>query len=1057
MSNQFQNREVFSLKQAIAKHKQSQQTAGSKLERSTAYFDKKRDVASYASRPAVKKMLEYSEIFKRNKLNAVNLVTKEYTDKGIKDLIPATGNWHWDQRFAVAFSKPEGINYSEPALGVVKTYTENFLSPYRLQATSLGYAKEYKYSPGGTKPDNLFWWYTCHYLDNAQKYENDLKKMSSLVYTPPSMLNMLTKMKTNLADTTQHKIPADSYKELDKVFYTFEEDGDSFEPLKKEGLNWASAVDVLSEWLVDTKLNSTSAAFPYNISLNGDGRPFGKFSAENIDLLGTVYDDVRKLLSAIAVAMARPQTMSLKLAAVKELYAKLKAMPPQAYSKGDHKAKDHSEIWPFIVWEVEAGNVKPVTAEEIKNCKPDRAIYMSSGVMRMASNRLTKAIKMNHPSCLSNFGYAKGGALRLLTELAAQHGDDIPPFTIHDDGTPRHPFSAPHSFIADPDVKSMDMHIDKEYFDVDCAKQHACIQKAVGPKWGRYAPVILLLGLITFLSEMQASPLILINQGVMLIPFHLNCSGGPATYRVNQLKSIAMLYHFREALNRYLGAAYTLAHKASGDDNRFWVYLLRVITEATPNEKYWDPAGMSTADPDVARSRQELQAVWEKVLTYVEKKHFVSFKKETRDIHFDFSASAFLGAHISFVNMPDDEQFPIPYRPLYKSLFTALWSGRNAANAKIGLTPSFLSCCRLLSVWYETAAAFPEIEINHLFQEYYAKQYQTTTDRSRDILTYTESSFENGVHLIPHDQLPDSLPTRQDICEWITGIEYDSPSPHGPDFTRDSSSADWSDELKLPVGVFTDGSASITDSDEALVQESVVETDGLADLSVALDEIMQLPDDSHEEIVEEEQALPTFPDKPAVTLEDFPVDKFGSLPPVEPPVTLVKSAPREEPKVSPPSATVEARPPKNKAPKHKMVIIDEKAPLPTEKKDLRAQPLSTPLQNLSQADLATLFAYLTVNPRGSANWVVDGKPVKRQGYYDVSSEQVLQMINKLAPKKPAVEVRLAKEFLGNEDPAIHVPQKSSGNARLMTNVASRNKKPSAGSLASDAFAWKDKS
>jgi len=686
------------------------------------------------------------------------------------ELRPPQSNWTFEERWEVGWQKIRFTDQPMTAVEMIASLGKLFR--YRANLLTIGYNRDYAYIPAPSSPRPEFWIYVCLYA--LPEDFPTIRELASKVYIPPSLSNMITKIRTNLLKEVRPPLQSTIDYLYSSIKYNFPEESISALALEYTGdlaKQWTWAVEKLLDWLLihpnGTPVSTPS--FPYNCTLKSNGNKWGRVEAGNEDLLVDIQLNMKRLLKAIAIRIAtklkrNPNSSIDELHDCGlELYQFLLSQTPR--SDAQLKTED---LWPHIVWEQAAGNIKPVDAKQVNEGKPDRAIYMSPVVLRFLGMRCSQELTdaFTHPSKMTRFSYASGGAEKLLSNLS----DQLYPDSL-DDGLEYHMSPKPGSdcqnvhltnaAVSDPDISSMDMQIEKTFSKINKDKI------VEGYRLTTKNHLHILAGAtFSFLQGTSEKPLILTNLGIFWNPDHLNPSGGPFTYALNELKSCGMRPDFEKFCSDpcFFGYKPHFGHVAHGDDQR----IMYGFDPIKPN------MATNLADyPDwklpVNDHRSLVSSRWASHLAKVEKHHHVKFKKETAGISSFLSGSAYLGCAIFFApeELYGTPAF-VPARMASQSLFTAIWPKHPGTKA---VNPHALYACRMYSAWYESAVVY---KLNQkVLPNAYASAHRLIAKEHFTANFFTENiinPFDSDVSIAP-PSLPAELPTQREIFTWLTGYE----------------------------------------------------------------------------------------------------------------------------------------------------------------------------------------------------------------------------------------------------------------------------------------------
>jgi hypothetical protein len=796
-----------------------------------------------------------------------------------QELINPRSQWTWEQRFAVkkrrAGIPTSSVNKAEIAAALVR------LHPADRPLLRAGFKMDYAYSPTFTDPDVDVWAYLCRDLLPEQFYREELARQSKMIFIPPTVANMVRKTAKYLGPDMPQIHP--QYLELMHKYYKVQVPATAFSFPKttiapKDDLDGyvEQVVSHLAEWfscpdepLADGSfakpraerrfvLKNTSPGSPYVVTDSPDGLPWRSCHAPGFlehflhGPTSVVSRFLRMATKEVLSARKRayegvddavPDQRRIALGRFvdrgRRFYTKVLA---QNHASLDDGGLDVTSFWSHFVRTVMAGNIKPVTLDEIEEGKPDRSVYNDPALIRFFSAKFS-LLAYAHLSCpwYHKPGWMNGKAGAFVREAAAAL-DETADVRLVDGPIPTlKAIEFPHCVDIKPDVRAMDMHthpeILKDYYE------HDLIGPLVPVAQRTNIHVAVLAFVIGVLSEAAQHPMCLTNSGVMYFPKHLNSSGAAHTYMVNMKNTTPVYLGLRGELpgqkyvlqKEYAGVRFF--HRAVGDDQ---MIVIRLPEIATPtgflpiNSRDRDgsilAATTSTfnafvkffrgSDPDkVTGLMKEVQkfAGWE-------------FKPETLAVSRNLSATAFLGHHLyvseEFVTKEGDAGAVLAARPLHQILFSAEWpkSQLTKRQQEAGLTHNVYTAVRAISAMLEASAAYPGVRmaLTNIFEEKkkVLGQVGWDSDPLRELVNDELSNphlwgFEQSALDIIEDSDPDFIlshaPSLEQIWRLHTGQELprrialeSSEEPLEEDLELDLSDLEpdltSSDEIPKPAG-----------------------------------------------------------------------------------------------------------------------------------------------------------------------------------------------------------------------------------------------------------------
>lgn len=732
--------------------------------------------------------------------------------ENIDALISPASKWTWDQRFAVRVRRP-GIPVGSPSksdiLGVLHR-----LKPVQIKLLEAGYKQEYAYNPSFTDPDCDVWLGFCRDVLQESFYQETLKNMSRLTFTPPTLASMIRKTAQYLGpdlpevDPEIFKLLREHYRyAIPAAAFVFPKrtkpaatDRPGFEKEVVDNVNaWLQTPDIPEAdgtfARVDRPfvLKATSAGFPYCVTKAPSGASWNnchspafledfltsKTSVTRRFLTRTLDLALRKRAEAWSGDWAEDTVDSTPMQAARVFmdagarwYDKIYA---QNRASRDTGGSADDDFWPHFVKTVMAGNIKPVTLAEIEEGKPDRSVYNSPALLRYLSAKINM-LAYDHIKCdwYHRPGWLKGNAQTYVHEIMTALGEREYQLMPHGKLEHLSLIGTPNTVDLKPDVKAMDMHTQPEFIREHY--RHDIATPLVASGFGKAdIEKAMLFVLIGFISRAGELPMCLSNAGVMYFPTHLNDSGAAHTYLVNEKRSGITWLALKDLLP---GQKHKIATefpgsqtfvRAVGDDCHIVIKLPSRFTGAGDlHVNTRDATGEPT--PEAKQYFREFRTFWrgagEKLgglAAEINKAAGWTFKAETLEPARDLSTNPFLGHHLYWSKEFVSEDRPLGVvlaaRPLESILFSASWPKTLLSKFQTnqGLTPNAFTAIRCYAAFLEAAPAYPGVRtaLTNLFEEKKRVAGQVTWD-SAGIRSLADDELANPA-LFGFDRAPSDV------------------------------------------------------------------------------------------------------------------------------------------------------------------------------------------------------------------------------------------------------------------------------------------------------------
>lgn len=696
-------------------------------------------------------------------------------------------SWKYEDRFAVYFFQPVS-NFNVPTKEEILSVVQNF-HPKQLEMISAGYTQGYAYNAKPTNPNKVVYLLYCKYM--KPDLFSYFMRVKNLVYTPPQLPNMLQKLRVNMSKSLPQPDPLFITKVINSSQCECKE---LIEILINAEKNGKTSVQAMMEVIYEAKPHTSSPSFPWVCMSKTDGTSWGSLSASNEPLMDAIFSVIERFVRMLNGSIGTTPEARGKVS-VKQAYEKGKSFYQYLHNmiyqnfvldkvllemKYDDKKKS-MYLSPHIIFLESSGRIKPVTEEDIKNGKPDRSIFQSPAMIRLAYMFLSEQITDNwvNSSKLKHFGWQQGGTERLLNELFEQVDIRDSAFVEHFDilakqeGKRIHDVTFPNACFWFPDIKAQDQHFHPDFFKI----LYSVLQRDTVSKIPKIYQQIFS-AYLGFMHQLEQQPLILTNANVLFQGRNLNVSGGPfTTIHSNNHSCVIKEEIFNWDWKIHSQNKIKLAHKAAGDDAMVMFYLPGSIhlgysgildRKRTTEQKLHN----TITENNTHVQNRVLDFQFKNIIPfqkYILKKYGIELKDETLQLYPTLSAGEFLGNSIYY--LPDDaDGFGQPAfvasRPLSKVLFSGFW-GQTIPSPGIG--PHMVAAMRIFSAYYDSSLIY--LNINTILAKVY--YYLRNLEANKPLAPY--KYFETDYFEMPPDMtvLPD-LPKLADVFTWMTGLQSTS-------------------------------------------------------------------------------------------------------------------------------------------------------------------------------------------------------------------------------------------------------------------------------------------
>jgi hypothetical protein len=752
-------------------------------------------------------------------------------NRNAPDYISPGSMWTFDSRFAVYWMAPVPVQIPCSTSDVMNIMQK--LKPVNFAITSVGYAIAYSYSPKPTQPMRQVWTEYC--IHGTPDFFRSLSQIKSLVFIPPQLPNMLGKLAKNLLKPLKPCSKERLRQVVDQSSCIMQDDINFFK--LEDSKKGTTIINTMIAWVLMCSPHKATPGFPYNCMNKSGGFSWGSISESNTVLLDSIILVIERFFTRILALLKTKHSLTNPHEAFihgRDLYKYLYSQTGMTYDTTIDTLKVEGNkqtlsLLPHIVWCLSSGNVKPVTLEDIKEGKPNRSIFMSPAMIRIAFMRLSQQASEHwtHTSKLKNFGWQNGGTDRLLNQLFSQVGVAKDEFWDHAEfivtAKDTYDVTFPECAFFTPDIQSQDNHFDASFLSIfyDVVKRD--FVKALP---GRFqAPMACMLG---FMNAMEEAPIILTNNNVFFYPKNLNPSGGPFTSQHSQNQSTVL---GNEAKDFEWFERTKLAHVSSGDDAILMLYCtdtfqvskepinigfrgmkLEDTLDDSKVGKYHKDHPYEVINAEIQKRTEVLQFGkkgsslhgMQGFSAHIRKTYGIEFKPETLNVANTLSACEFLGASITCI---PEQHYGIAAlvasRPLHKCLFTILWPKQHITD---GLSPQTTAAMRAFAVYYDIALVHKEAALI-IYQVYQYFKKQAVAITAIPDPKYYESDFAS----VPTEVFLPDLPPLGVIFKWMTGLEPETRSidsveggDYEGDYTEDNVDAETSEKQQMPRQKITD-------------------------------------------------------------------------------------------------------------------------------------------------------------------------------------------------------------------------------------------------------------
>lgn len=698
--------------------------------------------------------------------------------KNPEEYISPSSAWDYTKRYGVYYDSPK-IPTENPTKEELRSVLASFQVKVLQDVISLGYSSSYAYNERGTHPSRLVYLLMCRLL--TKDLFNSFRLMKSYVRAPVQLHNIFAKMMPNLS---QEVLPPPQ----EAIKYVIEhasckapEVAQYFQIYKKDK---KSAIDAMRAFIANAQPTTSSPAYPWVcMKRPNDDESWGRLESTNDPLKAAIFDVIDRLLGFLNGALGKTTqdrqkaTVDQAMIAGASIYDKLYSTVYKNFTLDKvlmKRAVDQSKLieylCPHIIFTLSSGNVKPVTAEEIKQGKPNRGIFQSPAVIRIMYMFLASIINTNwkHPSKMANFGWQGGGTERLLNALFEQVGFKQQEFIEKVDylkmreSMIAHDVTFPQAAFAFPDIKAQDQFF---HDDIRTIMYKVVIRDLVYSIDPFYRP--LFAAYLGFAKRLEEMPIIMTNANVIFTPKHLNISGGMFNSAHSNNHSACLAFEAQVKFKWPFPVK--IAHVANGDDAIMMFYsedkplgFSGELGRLPNNYKFQD---INSYKKDVTNNISQLNSALHKFATYIKHRYSCELKPETLSVHPVLSMGEYLGANI-YVKL-DPEIVFMAARPPEKIFFSMLW-GQTVQGP--GVSPTMIAAMRTFSAYADATLIYKDAGkcIGQIYN--YLKSIEG--NRIMPTVKYFESDFFDIDYFLQGKQqnyLPE-LPSESDLFTWMTGI-----------------------------------------------------------------------------------------------------------------------------------------------------------------------------------------------------------------------------------------------------------------------------------------------
>jgi len=491
------------------------------------------------------------------------------------------------------------------------------------------------------------------------------------------------------------------------------------------------------------------------------------------------------------------------------------------------------------LWTTQAGNVKPVTVDDLKDNKPNRAVYSSSALTRVIASKHAANLyeAMEHPSFRHSPTWTNGGTDAFVSEIETMTGTQrvtghSPPvefynlsnstgigfseqaklaeeerysgprthFKITDEGEYPKPIPNPKGlFFTAPDGRSWDHTIQPEF--ISLTGKLSCDAVPLPASLSQFDVYFYALQcfLIGFSIENAIQAQIMLSSGVVVMLQGLNPSGFNYTFLVNQVKSIGIRVFVGDVLSphqpsyipgnlaRFNSMNLELAyHTATGDDQ---LYAFRVARPHARRDDYDDylPGHPPRNDSAKAMAGKTARLLHTKLwgtkenpglFRPLESACGVSWKETTTEVSDNLSTLAYLSVHVVAASPFGNEILTVS-RALDKIIHMVLWPHQNLHGS--GLTQGVYGALLAEAAYVEGALLFDVI--GRITQELFLRFAKGWSKSKIPVIVHNEtidrlaSAVFGHVPALKGTDTPVYVrfPSKEKVYELMTGEQPPSP------------------------------------------------------------------------------------------------------------------------------------------------------------------------------------------------------------------------------------------------------------------------------------------
>jgi hypothetical protein len=426
------------------------------------------------------------------------------------------------------------------------------------------------------------------------------------------------------------------------------------------------------------------------------------------------------------------------------IYDTVRAPSTAHTDTGGYSATD---FWGHILWTVQAGNVKPVTTDEMKAGSPTRSIFMAPALIDLLRAKPAQQWYKcaRHSGIHQGRSWANGGASDFYEKIADIK--DVGNAVLWETKVNECEFPALRSLgfsnllTIYPDQAAADLSCQNEYSTAYHEQERDIVANGATKRDINTALVGVLTG---FAAAAATRPLVLFGNGVVFEAVNMNPSGDRGTWNKNEFKSVIIM----EALKgvKIFQKDYTppfltygtqtlkpelkLA-EASGDDMALGFVLPPIVTAngKVGIAESWEGADARSAGQRVLDDFQRLYVgIFEKdgkplarfeTGAVLRKQGWIpkifelcraEAKTSTLAVNRILSEGEYLGHMlIATTEGHDPGSFDIlGVRPMHKVLHTLIWP-HHMHFRDSPITPAIHTALRAMACWLEAAVAYPPL------------------------------------------------------------------------------------------------------------------------------------------------------------------------------------------------------------------------------------------------------------------------------------------------------------------------------------------------------------